>query len=94
MFLAKRHAGPAASMRSLISGFPTRRGGLRSRRERGAVCSLHCRPRRSFSKVRRMSGDVYVSFGADTGELEAAFALAKAKSNALSREMAALAPSP
>ena len=38
-----------------------------------------------------MAGDIYVSFGADTAELEFAFALAKAETNALAREMASLA---
>jgi hypothetical protein len=38
-----------------------------------------------------VAGDVYVTFGADTGPLEAAFALAKAETNALSREMRDLA---
>ena len=38
-----------------------------------------------------MAGDIYVSFGADTGDLEAAFALAKAQTNALAAEMRSLA---
>ena len=38
-----------------------------------------------------MAGDIYVSFGADTGDLEAAFALAKAQTNGLAAEMRALA---
>jgi hypothetical protein len=38
-----------------------------------------------------MAGDVYVSFGADTGELEGAFQLAKAQANSLQRELGALA---
>lgn len=38
-----------------------------------------------------MSGDVYVKFQADTGELEGAFALARAQTQAWQREMAATA---
>jgi hypothetical protein len=38
-----------------------------------------------------MAADLYLSFGADTGPLEEAFALAKAEANATAREMAALA---
>jgi GH24 family phage-related lysozyme (muramidase) len=38
-----------------------------------------------------MSGDVYISFGADTGELEAAMAKANAEVKALARELAQLA---
>ena len=38
-----------------------------------------------------MSGDLYVSFGADTGELEAAFAKASAEVRGLARELSAMA---
>ena len=38
-----------------------------------------------------MSGDVYVSFGADTGELEGAFTLARAEAQNFQRQMAAVA---
>ena len=38
-----------------------------------------------------MAGDVYISFGADTGELEAAMAKANAEVRALGRELAQLA---
>ncbi len=38
-----------------------------------------------------MAGDVYISFGADTGELEAAMAKANAEVKALGRELASLA---
>ena len=38
-----------------------------------------------------MAGDVYVSFGAETDELEAAFAVAKAETAALAKEMRTLA---
>ena len=36
-----------------------------------------------------MSGDVYVTFGGDTGELEAAMAKANAEVRALARELGA-----
>ena len=38
-----------------------------------------------------MSGDVYVSFGADTGELEGVFTLARAEAQNFQRQMAAVA---
>ena len=38
-----------------------------------------------------MSGDLYVSFGADTGELEAAFAKASAEVRGLARELSSMA---
>ena len=38
-----------------------------------------------------MSADFFVAFGAETDELEGAFALAKAQSQSLQRELAALA---